>query len=107
MSKTFNGAKFGSFLLSSVFCHLANISLQPPPAGINPTIVSTKPITIFVCDATKLLCTRTSKPPPKVKPEGADITGYFEYLSSLHVSWKYLINFSIDLKSPLFAKSIV
>ena len=62
---------------------------------------------MFVCEATKLLWTRTSKPPPRVKPDGADTTGYFEYFKCLHVSWKYLINFSIDLKSPLSAKFIV
>ena len=41
---------------------------------------------MFVCDATKLLCTSTSKPPPNVNPEGAETTGYFEYLRCLQVS---------------------
>jgi len=30
--------------------------------------------------------TKTSKPPPKVKPDGADITGYLEYLRCLQAS---------------------
>ena len=81
--------------------------MHPPPAGINPTIVSTSPTTIFVCDTTKLLWQRTSKPPPRAKPDGADITGYFEYLRCLQVSWKYFTNLWIDPKSPLLAKSIV
>ena len=86
MLKTFNGAKFGSFLASSVCDHLHNISLHPPPAGIRPTIVSTSPITMLVCDTTKLLCTKTSKPPPRTSPEGAETTGCAEYFRCLQVS---------------------
>ncbi len=43
---------FGNF---GVCDHLHNISLHPPPAGTRPTIVSTNPTTILVCEATKLL----------------------------------------------------
>jgi len=41
---------------------------------------------MLVCDTTKLLCNITSSPPPKAKPDGAEITGCFEYLRCLHVS---------------------
>ena len=70
------------FLLRS-FETISKASLQPPPAGTNPTIVSTNPITILVCETTKLLCNKTSSPPPKANPEGADTTGLSQYFKCL------------------------
>ena len=34
---------------------------------------------MFVCETTKLDRIATSSPPPKTRPDGADITGYLEY----------------------------
>ena len=72
---TFKGAKSGSSLASAVWDHLHKTSLHPPPAGTSPTPVSTNPITIFICDTTKFDWIATSSPPPKTKPDGAEITG--------------------------------
>ena len=48
ISNTLSEANSGSFFESSVCVQRHKSSLQPPPAGTKPTIVSTKPITIFV-----------------------------------------------------------
>ena len=78
-------------------------SLHPPPAGINPTPTSTRPIYDSAWARTWLACMMISQPPPKARPEGAATIGIGLYLSSWWACWRPSIAASIFSHWPAFA----
>src|ERR1035438_4311667 len=66
----------------------SSISLHPPPAGISPTPVSTRPMYVSADACARPACSATSQPPPSAMPNTAATTGREAYLSAMHAAWK-------------------